>query len=319
MLKLKDLVKSDRRREWSTLKGKYGKLLAAHKIDFDAKFGPLLDKYQVQLKTVEKLYAQDAVTPPAVEKVLVAARPLANVADAYRAKVKGRGGPLEKDVTAFLKEIEGECADWEKALDLVASESVHGRNTPAQLKAVKEVYGVLDALGQGLINLTRSLPDMQNRAKKIPGEAKYATYLKLLEDEPKKVVLEKEWRRVLAADMGMMESHATVLGGMARTADAACKRLVAGCVKFDERSDYAALKSLADSFASSAAMKGFKARALAMEQWMKGVVEVREDYQKGPMAIAGSDMKDIRRAAISAAETGAKLVDPAIASIRRMP
>lgn len=319
MLKLKDLVKSDRRREWTTLKGKYGKLLAAHKIDFESKFGPLLDKYQVQLKTIEKLYSQDAVTPPAVEKVLVTARPLANVADAYRAKVKGGGGPLEKDITAFLKDIESECADWEKALDLVASESTHGRNTPAQTKAVKDLYGVLDALGQGLINLTRSLPDMQNRAKKIPGEAKYANYLKVLKDDPNKIVPEKDWHRVLAADMGMMETHATILGGMARTADAACKRLVAGCVKFDERSDYAALKSLANSFASSAAVKDFKSRALAMSQWMKGVIEVRDDYQKGPMSISGADMKDVRRAVISATETGGELVDPAIATIRRLP
>ncbi len=315
MLKLKDLVKSNRRREWATLKSKYGKLLAALKIDFDAKFGPLLDKYQAQLGPVEKLFSQQAVTPQAVEKVVAAARPLRIVAEFYRTKVKGKGGPLEKDITAFLKDMESECDDWEKALDMVSNESVVGRNTPAQIKAVRETYGVLDALGQELINLVRSLPDALVRAKKIPNEAKYLNYAA----GAKKAVPEKDWRRVLGADMALTASHVDTLNTLARVADASVKRLVAGSVRFDERSDYAAFKGLATSFAAGSTLKDFKQRSAALAQWVKGVIEAREDYVKGAMSIAGADMKDIRRAAIGAAEAAAQLVDPVIACVRRMP
>ena len=129
---------------------------------------------------------------------------------------------------------------------------------------------------------------------------------------------EKEWRKVLVADMKMVESSAATLGALTSTTEAALNRLLTGSVNFDERSDYAAFKDLALSFASSTALNDFKQRALAMEQWMKGVVVAREDYEKGPMTIAGADMKDLRRAAIGAAEAATQLVDPVIASIRKL-
>ena len=314
MLKLKDLVKSNRRKDWAALKSKHAKALAAKKIDFESKLGAQIDKYQATLSPVEKAYAQQQVTTALVDKVVAAARPLRSIAESYRAKLKGAGDPLEKEMVAFLKSVEAECDDWESAHDLVAKESIAGRNSPAQVKAVRNAYGELDALGQQLINLCRSLPDAAARAKKIPGEAKYRVYQGL----SKKAVPEKDWKRELGADMSLMGSHITTLGALAKTADAAVKRLVAGCVDFDERSDYEALKRLANSFASSSAIKDFKARSALLDQWMKGVIEKR-DYEKGPMKIAGADMAPLRRAAINAAEAGKGLVDPALASIRALP
>ena len=67
------LVKSDRRAQWTALKSKHSKAITARKIDFSSKLGPALDKYQVPVKAVTKLFIDEKLNLPAVQKVLVAA------------------------------------------------------------------------------------------------------------------------------------------------------------------------------------------------------------------------------------------------------
>lgn len=314
MFNLKDLVKSDRRKEWQSLKSKHGKELKAKKVDFESKFGAGLDRYDAAIGPMRKLFERGEDSKAAAEKVCAAARPLRNVAEAYRAKVKGLGGTLERDMTRYLREVELECDDWEKALDVVSNQSLVGRNKPVQVKAVHEVYGTLDALGQQLINLVRSLGDLQTRAKKVPSAAKYRLYQ---EQAGAKARPEKDWLRELNADMGMLASSAAVLHGLTRTADTAVKRLLVAVVKFDERSDYGAVKDLATALANGSTLKDFRERAWLLKNWIRSVLETRADY--AGMKIAGADVAELRRVVISAHEASVKLVDPLIASIRKMP
>lgn len=312
---IKTLAKSDRRRQWAALKSKHAKAIAAKKLDFDAKFGPLLDKYQAAMGVVDKLFARQAGTGKDIEKVVALTRPLRNVAEYYRDKAKGLGDPAEKELVKFLKEIESDCQDWEKALDAIGSQSVAARNSPVQIKAVREVYGELDALGQQLINLGRSLPDMKARVRKVPAEAKYKLYV----EESKNPVPEKQWQKELAADMKLMEAHGTALLALTTAAEKLLQRLLTASVRFDETADYAAFKDLAQSFAAAPVLKDFKQRALVLDDWMQKVIVAREDCARNGMSLAGADIKDVRRAVIGAAEAGRKLVDPVVKAIGKLP
>ncbi len=108
------LVKSDRRKEWTALKAKHQAAIAAKKLDFNAKLGPALDKYQLAVAAVTKLFVAEKLSQPAVQKALTAARPLEPIAQTYLGRVKGMGDPAEKELTAFLKAIVADCAGWEQ-------------------------------------------------------------------------------------------------------------------------------------------------------------------------------------------------------------
>lgn len=316
---LKRLVTADSHRHWSALKSRHSRTLADHRIDFDAKFGPLLDKVQAQTVIVDRLFARDAVTRDVVEKVVKTTRPLRLVAVYYRDKIKGLGNPAEDDLATFLRSVESDCEDWEKVLDIVSADALTPRNTPQQLRAVRELYGTLDALGQQLGNLRRNLPKAATRARKIPTEAKYEVYTALVKKARGEPLAEKPWRRDLAADMQILGGHVEALDTLASSTEALLNRLVSGASKFDERSDYPALRDLARSLAGNSTLKDFKQRALALDQWMSQTVERRPDYVKGSMAIAGADMTDLRRVSISTAEAAHKLIDPVYDSVHTLP
>ena len=315
MATLKELLKSDRRRQWTSLKSKHGKAIAAKKLDFDAKLGSLLDKQHVQVAAVDKLFSRQAGGAADLQKVVAATRPVREIARYYRDKVKGLGDPAEKALVAFLKDIEGDCVDWERALDVISSQAVVAKNSPAQMKAVREVYGTLDALNRELANLARSLPDLRSRAKKIPREAKYAAYTKLA----KKAVTEKAWQKDLDADMKITESHAATLEALVATNDKLLNRLLTASVKFNETSDYPAFKQLAASFSSSSALKDFKQRAIVLDDWLKKGIFAREDTPSAGMSVGGADAKDLRRVSLTVGPAGRLLVDPIVNSIRKLP
>jgi len=145
------LVKSDRRGQWTALKSKHRKALAAKKIDFDAGLGPALDKYQVPVKAVTKLFVDEKLNQPALQKVVAAARPLDQIASHYLDTVKGLGDPAEKELTAFLKGITTDCTGWEQVLDMFEKSAVPSVGA-VQLAAVKGLYGSLDRLSAQLEN-----------------------------------------------------------------------------------------------------------------------------------------------------------------------
>src|SRR4051794_9199488 len=68
------LVKTDRRKEWVALKARHKAAIAAKKLDFNAKLGPALDKYQLAVAAVTKFFVAEKLNQPAVQKVLYAAR-----------------------------------------------------------------------------------------------------------------------------------------------------------------------------------------------------------------------------------------------------
>src|SRR5258708_4393200 len=158
------LVKSDRRKQWTELKSKHKAALAAKKVDFGAKFGAALDKYQLQLKATDKLLAAETLNQAAVDKILVFARPLSNVADHYLMLVKGLGDPAEKELAAFLKGVVADCNAWEQVSNIFEQSDVPAV-TAAQLAAVKGLYGPLDRLSGQLENLGKSFTSAQAELK----------------------------------------------------------------------------------------------------------------------------------------------------------
>ncbi|MFN0186633.1 MAG: hypothetical protein ACKVQR_22715 [Aquabacterium sp.] len=317
MLKLKDLLAGDHHKRWSALKKKHAKAIAAKKVDFDSKLGPTLDKYAAAMKVVNPLFARHAVTTPVLEKLVAVSRPLRQVAEAYQDKSKGLGDPAEKEIVAFLKALESDCRDWEKVLDLYASGAIAGRNTTPQMKAVRELYGNLDALGQQLINLRRCLPDAVARLPKIANEADYKAYQMLAGQKGQKPDAEKDWRKDLAADMGIVKAQFNALIPLTDTSDTLVKRLVALAHDFKDQSDYGALRDLARSLAANGAMVNFKQRAQTAESFMNKLVGQRVDF-KGT-AIAGADAAQLRRSMLIVKEVATHLIDPALASVRALP
>ena len=147
--KVGKLVKSDRRREWQALKTKHSRAITAGRVKFDAKLGETLDKYQAQVAAINKQFAMQLVSVAAIAKLLTYSRPLRVLAESYQDRVKGLGGPAEKELTTFLSAVQADCRSWEEVSDMFEEETSH-IVTAAQRKAVVGAHGVLDALSQEL-------------------------------------------------------------------------------------------------------------------------------------------------------------------------
>jgi hypothetical protein len=169
------LLKADRRREWRALKSEHSKPIAASKISFDSKFGPRLDEYQTAVDAVAKLFAQEKVNGPALQKVVKVAGPVRNVAETYRDQVKTKvPEPARKELTAFLESVIRDSESWISVEDLFGK-----RAAPPSAKSMKQVevlVAELEQLGYEMRNLATNLPLFMNYLKKLPKEAKYALY-----------------------------------------------------------------------------------------------------------------------------------------------
>jgi len=139
----KALSKTNRRQQWKDLKNKHSKLIAKAKVDFDLKFGPTLDKYQVQVDLFNKQIAGHDVTPALVQPVLAAATAVKKIADSYRDKLKTVEDPAKKDMTAFLTALEADRHSWEKLADSTKG-AVPQPVSLAQQRAALELVKPLD-------------------------------------------------------------------------------------------------------------------------------------------------------------------------------
>src|SRR3954463_7014325 len=139
------LVKSDRRKEWRSLKSAHSKAIAASKVNFDAKLGPRLDEYQKAVDAVATAFAKDSVNRVGIQKVVKVAGPVRNVAESYLEQVKTKlSEPARKELTAFLEAVMRDSADWLTVDDLFDQRS---RPPSAQaLARVRPVVAELDRL-----------------------------------------------------------------------------------------------------------------------------------------------------------------------------
>lgn len=248
------LVKSDRRKEWQALKSKHKQALAASKIDFNARLGPALDKYQLAVAAVTKLFVAEKVNQPAVQKALYAARQLEPIAQTYLGRVKGLSGPAEKDLTAFLKAVVTDCGGWEQVAVLFDQ-----GDTPAmsagQLAAVKALYGPLDRLSSQLDNLGRSLPAARaqlkadapktKRAAKKPAKLSVADWAQVLMQS------EQEWSRVLKSKVDAIVASADSVAARRAAVQSDTAPLLLAVTRFDRGSDYDSFKARAQTVAAT--------------------------------------------------------------------
>ncbi len=248
------LVKSDRRSQWTALKSKHKKVLAAKKIDFDAGLGPALDKYQLPVKTVTKLFVAEQLNQAAIQKVLEAARPLEPIAQHYVDRVKGLGDPAEKEITAFLTGIVTDCNGWEQVLDMFEKSAVPAVSA-VQLAGVKALYGPLDRLAAQLENLSKSLPAAQAelrtaRTKTIKPDKK-ATGLSAAEWAQVQKLTQTEWAQVLRAKVDAILASFEGLAAKRSAVEQDVAPLLTASTRFDARSDYHTFKDRAKTVAAT--------------------------------------------------------------------
>jgi hypothetical protein len=248
------LVKSDRRAQWTALKSKHSKAIAARKIDFSSKLGPALDKYQVPVKAVTKLFIDEKLNLPAVQKVLVAARPLDQIAQHYLDQVKGMGDPAEKELSAFLKGVIADCAGWEQVSDMFEKDAVPTVGA-VQLAAVKGLYGPLDRLSSQLENLGKSLPmaraDLKAAPTKTTKPATKPVKLSAAEWSQVNSLTQKEWAQILRAKVDGIIASADSLASQRSAVLQDVAPLLVAVTRFDARSDYETFKDRAQTVAAT--------------------------------------------------------------------
>lgn len=316
------LVKSDRRSQWTALKSKHGKAIAAKKLNFDAKLGPALDKYQEPVKAVDKLFAAEKVSQPAIQKVLAASQPLRNIAEDYLDRVKGLGDPAEKELTAFLKGVIADCTGWVQVSNMLEQDS-GPRISAGQLAAVRELQGLLHNLDLELQNLSMSVPAAQAELKapparpdpnKKPVPDKKPTNATAAEWNAVNNLTQTEWAQILRAKIDPIVTSAASLHTKRSTVQKDLAPLLIASVNFNERSDYASFKDRAQTIAA-ASLPIFQqqARSFALLQ-----ADPEFESKLGLGFGKGLPGTNLRRAGLSAAGA-ADAAEKLLADIHRLP
>ena len=308
------LVKSDRRKQWTELKSKHKAALAAKKVDFGAKFGAALDKYQLQLKATDKLLAAETLNQAAVDKILVFARPLSNVADHYLMLVKGLGDPAEKELAAFLKGVVADCNGWEQVSNIFEQSDVPAV-TAAQLAAVKGLYGPLDRLSGQLENLGKSFSMAQAELKsgRNKGVRPAANNVKMSSADwaALKNLAPDQWARMYGAKMDAAIASAARLAPTIAPAQRDVQQLLNVVARFERKSDYAAFKERARTVAA--------ASVAAFHQEAHGFTLVQSD----PEILSRLGLKGLggiqNTRASSAVAHGREYADALFQGIHRLP
>ena len=107
--------KTDRRKEWKALKTTHAAALKAGKVDFDAKLGAAIDKFELQVhKMAAQNFGKKSDTADWV-KVGNAATQLAAIAKPYKTKVTNLPAPAKTAMTKFLNALEDDAEMWSAA------------------------------------------------------------------------------------------------------------------------------------------------------------------------------------------------------------
>ena len=302
--KIASLAKSDRRAQWSALKSKHKQAIAAKKLNFDAKLGPALDKYQLQVKTVNKLFVAEKVSLPAIQKLLTTTRPLLPLTDHYLDKVKGLGNPAEKELTTFLATLRADCLGWEQVLDMFEQKAVPVVNS-AQLNAVRALYENLDALTAQLDNLRRSLPDAATDLKSAPKTWEIPSTYKGSLDA-------KAWRALVGVKAkAALEGTASLAASRAAAAQD-INPLLTAVKNFTAYSDYHTFKQRAQAVAAGS-LPAFAQQAAAFHGLSTDPeYDTQLGYKRGQPSL------NFRRAGISAGQASTHAAD-LIQELGRLP
>ncbi len=139
----RQLMQTDRRKQWKDLKAKHSKAITKAKVNFDLKLGPALDKYQTQVDKLTKLSATTELSSMQVDPVYTASKALKTIVDSYHDKVKLLDEPARKELAALLTAIDNDCLSWEKLAVNTMGTLAKG-TTDAQKKAAAGLQIPLD-------------------------------------------------------------------------------------------------------------------------------------------------------------------------------
>jgi hypothetical protein len=236
------------------LKARHKAAIAAKKLDFNAKLGPALDKYQLAVAAVTKFFVAEKLNQPAVQKALYAARALEPIAQNYLGRVKGLGDPAEKELTAFLKAIVADSAGWEQVADLFDQDNTDNAVSARQLAGVKALYGPLDRLSSQLENLSKSLPAAQAELKAgrtkvskpaaMPPKLTGTIWAQVNRQTP------QEWSTLFRAKVDAVLANASSVARKRDKMEQDVAPLLTLVTRFDEHSDYQTLKQRAQAVAA---------------------------------------------------------------------
>src|SRR5258706_14703351 len=95
--------KTDRRKEWVALKKKHAAAIKASKVNFEAKLGPSLDKFELGIKKVATAGFGTKATLSDLEKVSQAGLTAKVAATEYLKKGAALSQPAQAELTKFLK------------------------------------------------------------------------------------------------------------------------------------------------------------------------------------------------------------------------
>jgi hypothetical protein len=301
--KVGKLVKSDRRREWQALKAKHSRAIAAGRVKFDAKLGGTLDKYQAQVAVINGQFAKQLVSLAAIQKLLSSSRPLRQLAASYQDRVKGLGGPAEKELTAFLSAVQADCRGWEEVSDIFEGQS-GAIVTAAQLKAVQTSHGILDALSQELVSLGANIPMLRLKLKDIAGEADYSRYVGPL--------TQAQWQQDAETRLTNLWDEAAKLDAARAAVQAEVDLLITATLKFTASSDYRSFKFRAEKFAAGPALAAFQQQARSMVAMLK----LRDNH---PKQLGSRDPLLYDRTRLSATAAADKAIPQLIAGFKTLP
>jgi hypothetical protein len=140
--------KTNRRKEWKALKTTHAAALKASKVDFDAKLGAAIDKFELQVtKMAAEEFGKKSDTQDWV-KVGAAATQLTAIVKPYKTKVSNLPVPTKTAMTTFLKALEDDAEMW--------SEAAKAPTTLQKGQQVDEWGNVLSAVGHLEALLKRS-------------------------------------------------------------------------------------------------------------------------------------------------------------------
>ncbi len=241
------LTKSDRRNEWKALKSKHDPALAAKRVKFDAGFGKALDNYQAPVKVVTKLFVAEKLSQKELQKVVGAARSLEPLALSYVDRVKGLGGPAEKELTAFLKAVIADCQGWEQVLDMFEDTGL--KVGKPQQAAVEALNGPLDRLMAHLENLGKSLGTAKTELSNIHTQADKPKGKPVKQSAAEWAALqampEAQWRQLLRGKASAIMAGLDRFAGKRTAALQDLAPLSTAAKRFTPTTDYESLKARA--------------------------------------------------------------------------
>jgi hypothetical protein len=153
-----ELFKNDRRKQWKLLKEKHKAPIAAAKINFDQKLGPVLDGYQAAVDKLTKLAAEKELSSDHIDPVRKAAAPLKSIIASYANTIKTLPDPAKKELAALLTAIGNDVKSWDAAAIATTGGQPHTISKDQEKNAVMLVNLVDAEIRPGCLMLVQRGP-----------------------------------------------------------------------------------------------------------------------------------------------------------------